>query len=161
MFERKRRISISILFMLMQNDLCYLGYWEEEEEEVHINIVYAHAEWFMLFRILGRGGRGGPYQYPPNLLSRPNIAFTRLDLYKFCQAILSKVLSGNFIKSFVRQHYQKFCQAILSKYLSGNFIKSFVSSSREKRLFSFPTNYVKCVEIVVQVYFNVKRENFK
>ena len=144
MFERKRTISISILFMLMQNDLCYLGYWEEEEEEVHINIHQICS--------------------PDPILPSPGWIFTnfvRQFYQKFCQAILSKVLGGNIIKSFVRQHYQKFCQAIWLKVLSGNIIKSFVSSSREKRLFSFPTNYVKCVEIVVQVYFNVKRENFK
>ena len=29
---------------------------------------------------------GGPYQYQANLVSRPNIAFARLDPQKFCFA---------------------------------------------------------------------------
>ena len=139
-FVRKRRISISILFMLMQNDLCYLGYWEEEEEEVHINIVYAHAEWFYW---------------------EEEEEEVHINIHQICSPDPILPSPGWIFTNFVRQFYQKFCQAILSKILSGNFIKSFVRSSREKRLFSFPTNYVKCVEIVVQVYFNVKRENPK
>ena len=74
-FERKSRLSISILFMLMQNDLCYLGYWEEEEEEVHINIHQICS--------------------PDPILPSPGWIFTnfvRQFYQKFCQAILSKAL---------------------------------------------------------------------
>ena len=62
-------VTFSTIFRRKKkSDLCYKGYW------------------------LGGEG-GGPYQYQANLVSRPNIAFARLDPGNFVLHLYEKALT--------------------------------------------------------------------